>query len=197
MAIFHPNFQWLALPFISLAFHVHCGYKVIGKENIPDGGCVICPNHSDVIDPPLVAASMGNKHRIRTMAKKELFDKKMFGNLLKWLGAFPVDRGKADIAAIKTALQAVRDGNKLLIFPQGTRDAHEGDAAKEGAAMLAVKTKAPIVPVYITEKKGFRTHAYVIFGKPFYPDTSSKDYHAISEDIIRRIYELKKEIPKK
>ena len=196
MAIFQPKFQWLALPFISLAFHMHCGFKVIGRENIPEGGCVICPNHSDVIDPPLVAACIGKKHRIRVMAKKELFEKKNFGNLITWLGAFTVDRNRADIKAIKTALQAVRDGNKLLIFPQGTRDAHEGEA-KEGAAMLAVKTKAPIVPVYVSEKKGFRTHAYVVFGKPFYPDTSSKDYHAISDDILKRIYALKKEIPKK
>lgn len=193
MAIFHPKFQWLAIPFISLAFHMHCGYKVIGRENIPEGGCVICPNHSDVIDPPLVAAAMGNKHSIRIMAKKELFKGKFFGNLITWLGAFPVDRSRADITAIKTALQAVRNGDKLLIFPQGTRDAGEGEA-KEGAAMLAIKTKAPIVPVYVTENKGFRTHAHIVFGKPFYPDSSSKNYQAVSDDILQRIYALKKEI---
>lgn len=193
MAIFHPKFQWLAIPFIGLAFHIHCGYKVTGRENIPAGGCVICPNHSDVIDPPLVAAAMGNKYSIRIMAKKELFSKKWFGRLLTWLGAFPVDRSRADIAAIKTALQAVKDGNKLLIFPQGTRDADEGET-KGGAAMLAIKTKAPIVPVYVTENKGFRTHAHVIFGEPFYPDSSSKDYQAVADDILQHIYALKKEI---
>lgn len=194
MAKYHPYFQHIALPCVSAALHLYFGYKVIGRENIPEGGCVICPNHSDVIDPPLIAAAMGNSHRIRLMAKKELFSSKFFGGLITWLGAFPVDRDRADITAIKTALQAVKDGRKLIIFPQGTRDAKEGDA-KEGAAMLALKTKAPIVPVYVTEHKHFRTRARVVFGKPFLPDPKTRDYAAVSEDILRRIYELRKEIP--
>ena len=116
MAIFQPKFQWLALPFISLAFHMHCGFKVIGRENIPEGGCVICPNHSDVIDPPLVAACIGNKHRIRVMAKKELFEKKNFGNLITWLGAFPVDRNRADIKAIKPPFKLCEMAINYLSF---------------------------------------------------------------------------------
>lgn len=190
MAKFHPVFQHIALPCVSAALHGYFGFKVIGRENIPAGGCVICPNHSDVIDPPLVSAAMGNSHRIRLMAKKELFSSRSFGNLITWLGAFPVDRDRADITAIKTALQAVKDGCKLIIFPQGTRDAAEGET-KEGAAMLALRTRAPIVPVYVTEHKKFRTHAKVVFGEPFQPDPKTRDYAAVSEDILRRIYALR------
>lgn len=51
MAKFHPLFQKIALPCVSAAFHIYCGYRVTGRENVPEGGCVICPNHSDVIDP--------------------------------------------------------------------------------------------------------------------------------------------------
>lgn len=116
-----------------------------------------------------------------------------FDRLITWLGAFPVDRSRADITAIKTALTAVKEGNKLLIFPQGTRGAGENEA-KEGAAMLAVRTKSPIVPVYITEKKGFRTHARVVIGKPFLPDPKTKDYAAVSEEILHRIYALREEV---
>ena len=192
MAKYHPFFQHLALPCVSAALHVYFGFTVVGRENIPAGGCVICPNHSDVIDPPLVSAAMGNPNCIRLMAKKELFSGRFFGNLITWLGAFPVDRDRADITAIKTALQAVKDGRKLIIFPQGTRGAGEGEA-KEGAAMLAVRTRAPIVPVYVTEHKKFRTHAKVIFGKPFLPDPKTRDYAAVSEDILRRIYALRGE----
>ena len=190
MAKFSPGFQHLALPCVAAACHFYFGYKVVGHENIPEGGCVICPNHSDVIDPPLVSAAIGNSHELRLMAKKELFSSAFFGNLITWLGAFPVDRDRADITAIKTALQAVKDGKKLIIFPQGTRDAAEGEA-KEGAAMLAVRTRAPIVPVYVTEHKHFRTRAKVIFGEPFTPDPKTKDYAAVSEDILRRIYALR------
>lgn len=192
-AKFSPFFQKIALPCIAGGFHIYCGLKIIGRENIPDGGCLVCPNHSDVIDPPMAAAVIGNRHQVRVMAKKELFRGGWFDVLITWLGAFPVDRSRADITAIKTALGAVRDGKKLLIFPQGTRGSSENEA-KEGAAMLAVKTKAPIVPMYITENKGFRTHAVVVIGKPFLPAEGSKDYAALSEEILRRIYALREEI---
>ena len=89
-------------------------------------------------------------------------------------------------------MQAVKDGNKLLIFPQGTRGASENEA-KDGAAMLALKTKAPIVPMYITEKKEKHGRVNVIIGKPFLPDPKSKDYAALSHEIMHRIYALKPE----
>ena len=78
----------------------------------------------------------------------------------RWLYVYLFREG-ADITAIKTALGAVREGRKLIIFPQGTRGASEGET-KKGAAMLAVKTRAPILPMYITENKGFRCKATVV-----------------------------------
>ena len=97
------------------------------------------------------------------------------------------------ITAIKTALGSVRAGQKLIIFPQGTRHAAEGET-KKGAAMLAVKTRAPILPMYITEGKRFRCRATVVIGKPFTPDPKQKDYGLIADDILRRIYELKEQV---
>ena len=179
---------------MALAFHIYFGFKVIGRENIPEGGCVVCPNHVQLSDPPFAAVALGHRIPLRLMAKKELFQKnKLFAWLIAALGAFPVDREGADITAIKTALGSVRAGQKLIIFPQGTRGASEGDA-KKGAAMLAVKTRAPILPMYISENKGFRCRATVIIGKPFLPDGKEKDYGAIADDILHRIYALKKQI---
>ena len=97
------------------------------------------------------------------------------------------------ITAIKTALGSVRAGQKLIIFPQGTRHAAEGET-KKGAAMLAVKTRAPILPMYITEGKRFRCRATVVIGKPFTPDPKQKDYGLIADDILRRIYALKEQV---
>lgn len=192
VAKYHRWFQRLALPFVQLAFHIHFKLHIVGRENIPEGGCVVCPNHKHNSDPPLAACGISNRHSIRIMAKKELFEIRGLSWLITWLGAFPVDRSRADLTAIKTALQAVKDGNKLLIFPQGTRGAGENEA-KDGAAMLALKTKAPIVPMYITEKKEKHGRVNVIIGKPFLPDPKSKDYAALSQEIMRRIYELKPE----
>lgn len=186
-------FQWLAIPFIALAFHSYFGYKVIGQENIPDGGCVVCPNHIQLSDPPFAAIALGNRYPIRLMAKQELFQKKGFGLLISSLGAFPVHRESADMTAIKTALRCIKEGNKLIIFPQGTRGAAEGET-KKGAAMLAVKTHAPILPMYISEEKTFRCKARVVIGKPFLPPSNSKDYAGIADDILDRIYALKEQL---
>ena len=97
------------------------------------------------------------------------------------------------ITAIKTALSSVKAGQKLIIFPQGTRGAAEGET-KKGAAMLAVKSRAPILPMYITEGKGFRCRATVVIGKPFTPDPKTKEYGALADDILRRIYALKEKV---
>ena len=191
---FHRWFQWLAVPFVALGFHIYFGYKVIGRENIPEGGCVVCPNHVQLSDPPFAAVALGHQTPLRLMAKKELFQgNKLFAWLIAALGAFPIDRECADITAIKTALGAVREGRKLIIFPQGTRGAGEGET-KKGAAMLAVKTRAPILPMYITENKSFRCKATVVIGEPFRPDAKEKDYCVIADDILHRIYALKEKV---
>ena len=191
---FHRWFQWLAVPFVALAFHIYFGYKVIGRENIPEGGCVVCPNHVQLSDPPFAAVALGHTTPLRLMAKKELFEgNELFAWLIAALGASPIDREGADTTATKTALGAVREGRKLIIFPQGTRGASEGET-KKGAAMLAVKTRAPILPMYITENKGFRCKATVVIGEPFRPDAKEKDYGVIADDILHRIYALKEKV---
>ena len=50
---YHRWFQWLVVPFVALAFHIYFGYRIIGRENIPEGGCVVCPNHIQLSDPPV------------------------------------------------------------------------------------------------------------------------------------------------
>ena len=100
---YHRWFQALVVPLVALAFHIFFGYRVIGRENIPEGGCVVCPNHVQLSDPPFAAVALGGKTPIRLMAKKELFQKKLFAWLIAALGAFPIDREGADITAIKTA----------------------------------------------------------------------------------------------
>ena len=97
---YHRWFQALVVPLVALAFHIFFGYRVIGRENIPEGGCVVCPNHVQLSDPPFAAVALGGKTPLRLMAKKELFRKKIFAWLIAALGAFPIDREGADITAI-------------------------------------------------------------------------------------------------
>ncbi len=94
--------------------------EIRGKEHIPsEGGVLLCSNHISNFDPPLLGAFI---HRqVRYMAKKELFDKKGIGKLLKGLGAFPVKRGGSDRESLRTALRILKEGDMVGLFPEGTR----------------------------------------------------------------------------
>lgn len=193
---YNRTFQALAIPIVNVYDHLKYNYHVIGREKVPDGGCVLVANHTQWADPVLVGTALGNQYPLVAMAKKELFQIKLLGPLISALGAFPVDRGTADIGAIKTSLKAVKEGKKLLIFPEGGTKHKAGDEAKVGAAMIAARTGAPIVPIYISENKKFRSKVYVVFGDAYMPEkTKSKDgYRAIADDMMRRIYALKETI---
>lgn len=193
---YNRTFQALAIPIVNVYDHLKYNYRVIGREKVPDGGCVLVANHTQWADLVLVGTALGNQYPLVAMAKKELFQIKLLGPLISALGAFPVDRGTADIGAIKTSLKAVKEGKKLLIFPEGGTKHKAGDEAKVGAAMIAARTGAPIVPIYISENKKFRSKVYVVFGDAYIPEkTKSKDgYRAIADDMMRRIYALKETI---
>lgn len=167
-------------------------FHFYGREHIPEGACLICGNHTSMLDPILLVLALGPAGNYSAMSKAELFQNPLLAALLRWLNAFPVHREKNDIAAIKTALKALKDGRKLIIFPEGTR-VKEGEAttAKHGAAMLALRAAAPLLPVYISdEKKTFRK-IRVVFGEPILPACAGKptaeDYARISDSLMRNI----------
>ena len=105
------------------------------------------------------------------MAKKELFSNKFLCWFFGKLGGFPVDRGNTDIKAIKESLHTLKDGNKLLIFPEGTR-VRQGQTVEphSGAILLANKVGAPVVPVYLSVKKGLFRPITIRFGKAGFSD---------------------------
>ncbi len=146
--------------------------RVKGRENLPkEGSYLICPNHSGMADPIWVVVAMKMPFIPRIMAKKELMQVPVLGTVLEKIGVFGVDRGGADINAIKTGIRCLRDGEPLLLFPEGTR-AKKGcrPQPKGGAIMLANRTDCPIVPVYLTTKRFPFSPITCIFGEPYKPD---------------------------
>lgn len=176
--------------------------KVIGAENIPQKGkIIICSNHVSLLDPITVAISVPRK--IYFMAKKELFENKIFKKLLYNLGAFPVDRDGADLAAIKNSLRILKNENVLGIFPEGTRvDKENIDNAKPGVTMISIKGEAPIIPIYIdTRYKLFRQTKVIIgqsisleeyYGKKL----NIENYKDLSKQVMSTIYSLKNSVIK-
>ena len=176
---------------------VHPG-KVIGRENIPDGAVMICCNHTSDSDPLFLCYAFRLKHQIRAMAKIELIRIPVIGWLLSKAGIFGVDRGKSDIGAIKQAMKYLREGEKVLIFPEGTRvRSSRGDVSqpKAGAAMRAVRCGVPILPVYVPEHKRWFRRTPVVIGEAFTPTVATRkgtqeEYEAITADLMARIRAL-------
>lgn len=182
----------IAWPFFNL---VHpC--RAVGRQRVPDGPVILCPNHTRLSDPLFVAFALGLRFRPQVMAKAELLEIPILGWLLKKAGIFAVERGKSDVAAVKRAMKCLKSGDKLLLFPEGTRykDGKMGEG-KTGVALLSLRTGAPILPMYIPAKKKWFGRTPVVFGEPYLPQTetrhgSAEEYEAITRDLMERIAAL-------
>ena len=94
--------------------------KVVNKENeIFDRPFIVCANHTSMMDGPVVMVSL--KNQIRCMTKKEVFKIPLVGLFLRSMGAFPIDRKKGDIAAVRQTLDILKEGSSIAVFPQGDR----------------------------------------------------------------------------
>ncbi|MFF2482140.1 lysophospholipid acyltransferase family protein [Paenibacillus sp. NPDC058071] len=168
-----------------------------GRENIPaDGPVILASNHISLLDPPTVGIKLSRK--VHYMAKQELFNVPLLGPLIRGLGAFPVKRGGVSKEAIRSAISLLQEGKVMGIFPEGTRNSEEGAAAKKGAAMIAMRSGAVVIPVaVIGEYKLFRKMR-IVYGKPvdltaFIQESSPDMLERITEAIMIRIRELLKQ----
>ena len=195
-----PLYQFLKAivsPIYRLLFNV----RVIGKENVPtEGGVLLCPNHLAAVDVISIGAVC--PRQITCIAKKELFEIPVLGGLVKALGAVKIDRGGADVGAIKAAVSAIESGKTVVIFPQGHRCPGVNLAStqiRHGAGLIAYYAKCNVVPVCINIKGGkyslFRK-TEIIYGKPIkyselgYTDGGREEYAAATEKIFGQVIEL-------
>ena len=202
----HPTWyafiRWLVK---TAYFGTHGGIQSVGEENVPMTGAVIfAPLHLSHLDPPAVACGM--RRRLRFMAKDELFKHPLFGGLIASLGAFPVKRGEADSEAVRKAMTLLEEGEAVLIFPEGTRgDGITIQEMSRGVAMIARRTKAPVVPVGVIgtnivmpkgKMKGDKRLVTLVYGKPFtYEEIAIEQSERLNRDAFsvelqRRIVEL-------
>ncbi|MBQ8343968.1 MAG: 1-acyl-sn-glycerol-3-phosphate acyltransferase [Clostridia bacterium] len=137
-------------------FKVLYRVKFIGREKeVFDKPYIVCANHTSLMD--VVMLVLAFKSQIRFMSKKEVFHTPILGWFAKSMGAFPVDRKNGDVAAIKKTISMLEDGEKVGIFPQGTRRPYENPRdteVKDGIGMIASRAGVGFVPVYIKTKRG-------------------------------------------
>jgi 1-acyl-sn-glycerol-3-phosphate acyltransferase len=150
-------------------FNLYYNPKVSGKENIPaEGPILLVGNHKHIMDQ--CAPLLSTKRGARYMAKKEYFDDKKVAWFFKAAGCIPVDRSKKDEDAKAAALEVLRNGGAIGLFPEGTRNKTDAFLLpfKFGAVSMAQKTDAYLVPFGISGDYCFRSkNLRIKFGKPF------------------------------
>lgn len=174
--------KWLFRVFFTVFYRV----RVLGRENIPiDGAVVLCGNHISAFDPPLMGCFLERK--VHYMAKAELFDKPVLGPIISRLGAFPVKRGGVSRESIRLAISILKEGNVMGIFPEGTRS-NSGGIGQKGAASLALKSNATVVPVAIIGPYSLFKPLTIVYGKPLdiseYAGASSEDLELATDRIM-------------
>ncbi len=145
------------------------GSAAYGVERVPpQGGCVVVANHFSAIDPPLLGAFC--PRALHYMAKAELLAIPVVGQILRWTGAFPIERGNGDRSALARARLLLREESAVAIFVEGERrDFGYPGAAKPGAAMLAIQEGVPVVPCGIDSfgwDRGRFPACAVVWGAP-------------------------------
>ncbi len=175
-----------------------------GKEHVPDGPFILAPVHRSNIDTPVVCGV--TKRRLRYMGKETVWKYRLPGWALDALGGFPVHRGQADRQALRRCMEVLEGGEPLVLFPEGTRQS--GPRVQplfEGAAYLATRTGAPIVPVGIggSERampKGSKllhpVKVHVVVGQPIEAEgtgrgrASRRAVHTLTERLHKELQAL-------
>lgn len=185
---------------VSFYLWLFYGFKVRGREHVKSGAMIVAANHEAAGDPLFATCAMPRTERLRFMGKAELFRFAPFRWLITALGAYPIERGKGDIGALKKTLEMLKGGEKVIIFPDGHRSGEENpDNAKNGTALIACKSGAPILPMYITPgRKLFRRNVTVTIGPAFsvtLPEgvPHAEGYRQITVEMMNRLYALKEQ----
>ncbi|THF78351.1 lysophospholipid acyltransferase family protein [Cohnella fermenti] len=177
-------------------FKVAFRFEARGVSNIPkDGAVVLASNHKSLFDP--ITLGIAVPRMVHYMAKEELFRIPVFGAAIRAVGAFPVKRGGVSKEAIRTAINLLREGKVMGIFPEGTRKGErvEGVAmGKRGAISMAVRAGAAVVPVALVGEYRWFRKMVAIYGEPLdlspYLVKGEEDLDAATDELMARIREL-------
>ncbi len=185
--------------------------RIIGSNNVPkQGSFIIAPNHASLYDPHIVGCSI--RREIYYLARSTLMKNKVLTILFQLWNCIPVDRDKPAASSLKKAVQVLREGKPLMIFPEGTRSVDgELQKGKLGIGFIAQKSQAPIIPVYVHGSYGILPKGAkfprlkkvtVLIGKPLYfknlyaQKGNEEIYQAISDEVMNQISILKSHVLK-
>ena len=202
-----PNLMyWSGWTLFRLISTIFFRVKITGQEHVPKtGGFILASNHRAYADPPVVGSCF--RRESFSFAKRELFEKKLFAWWLRSVNSIPVRRGAVDRETIKFAVEIIKRGYGLTLFPEGTRSRTDDFLpAKPGVGMIAMNAQCPIVPVFIDGSNHlfdcflFKRRLKVRFGVPLSVEwlnsfeTGRESYQQIAQQVIERIKQLQREV---
>lgn len=170
--------KYLVGPFI----YIFLRPIVYGGENLGiKGKAIIICNHRAMFDP--IILGLVTPRVIHFMAKKELFESPAGNIFFRGMCAFPVNRKKVDLMSLKSALGVLNSGKIFGIFPEGKREVSDSlDEFEKGTAFLAIRSGAPVIPVYMHPDSQRRNRPVLMVGKPI--DVSAIVAHANKSSMI-------------
>jgi 1-acyl-sn-glycerol-3-phosphate acyltransferase len=159
MKILGRIIYWIVRALAYVVAHIIFPTKVSGKQHLKiDEPFIFCSNHMSMMDPVILVGAV-LRRKAYFMGKAELYKNKFLNWFFRSLLSFPVVRGSADMAAIRTSIKHLKEGTDMMIFPEGTRNSAKDGKIMElytGVAMIALQAKCKIVPCYIDCKGGYK-----------------------------------------
>lgn len=202
-------FYWIGHTAAKIFGKLFLSYRVVNRERLRDlpDGLIVAANHVSFLDPPLIGAAF--REPIYYFARKTLFDHPIADFILTRVRALPVNQEKPELSILKRVIALLRDGEKVLIFPEGERswDGTMNAQGQPGVGMIGCKAGVPVLPVRIfgAEKalprggKRIRRHPVtLVVGEPFSLEEIAGDdslgtkekYQAVADRIMKAIAEL-------
>jgi 1-acyl-sn-glycerol-3-phosphate acyltransferase len=191
----NPFVYWTLRSLLVPAFLIYLRMQRVGREHLPkDGPLLLASNHRSFLDPFLIGTLV--RRPVYYFAKRELFEKRWQAWILNALGAFPVDRGAGDRAAMETARAILERGDCVVLFPEGTRIRTDWlSAPRRGIGRLALEAGVPVVPIAVIGsehvRRGWRIRPRKVrlrVGRPLCFPTTGSSSPALATAVTDRIW---------
>lgn len=185
---YNPEFYHKFLKFVKLYMRTLHRIEVAGIENIPeDNNYLLAGNHLNILDSWLLMSVLDTE--LRFMVDKKLYRYKLWEWFFKNLGTFGIDPDKSDLKAVRTSIDLIKEGNKVVIFPEGkTHKITEAVPFKPGVAAIAKLAKTSLIPFGIRGSYHPGSKLYLNFGEPIDLSLYKKDeYDQILETTVRKL----------
>jgi len=181
----------IVIPF----YYIIKPFRYFGKRKVADGACIYISNHYTLFDPVYTASTTWEG--IHYVGKKEIEKMFLIGTIAKKAKAILVNRDGNDVRGVLDCLKCLKNGEKITIYPEGTRNKSDEDLLpfKHGAEVLAMKAKVPIIPVCIYKKPKYFHCTHILIGNPIelteYYDRKLSEEEIINVDEMLRSTMLK------